>query len=123
MVISPLNSVPKKESEDRRIILDLSFGEFEESVNGHIDKAYYLGNPIKVSYPSVDSLVELIRVKGQGCHCFKRDLKRAYRQIPCCPGDWHLVGFSWKNHIFFDKSSFYGFTVRRIYLSTGDKCG
>ena len=29
MVISPLNSVPKKESEDRRIILDLSFGEFE----------------------------------------------------------------------------------------------
>jgi hypothetical protein len=37
MVISPLNSVPKKESEDRRIILDLSFGEFEESVNGHIE--------------------------------------------------------------------------------------
>ena len=74
-----------------------------KSVNGHIDKDYYLGNPIKVSYPSVDSLVELIRVKGQGCHCFKRDLKRAYRQIPCCPGDWHLVGFSWKNHIFFDR--------------------
>jgi hypothetical protein len=47
--------------------------------------------------------VELIRVKGQGCHCFKRDLKRAYRQIPCCPGDWHLVGFSGKNHIFFDR--------------------
>jgi hypothetical protein len=37
MVISPLNSVPKKESEDRWIILDFSFGEFEESVNGHID--------------------------------------------------------------------------------------
>jgi hypothetical protein len=34
MVISPLNSVPKKESEDRSIILDLSFGEFEESVSG-----------------------------------------------------------------------------------------
>jgi hypothetical protein len=30
MAISPPNSVPKKESEDRRIILDLSFGEFEE---------------------------------------------------------------------------------------------
>jgi hypothetical protein len=27
MVISPLNAVPKKESEDRRIILYLSFGE------------------------------------------------------------------------------------------------
>jgi hypothetical protein len=33
MVITPLNYVPKKESEDRWIILDLSFGEFEESVN------------------------------------------------------------------------------------------
>ncbi|VDI35777.1 Hypothetical predicted protein [Mytilus galloprovincialis] len=51
----------------------------------------------------VDSLVELIRRKGSGSLCFKRDLKRAYRQIPICPGDWHLVGFSWENHIFFDR--------------------
>ena len=103
IVISPLNSVPKRDSDERRIILDLSFGEFSESVNGHICKDSYMGNPIKVVYPSIDSLVELIRIKGPGCQCFKRDLKRAYRQIPCCPGDWHLVGFSWKGHIFFDR--------------------
>ncbi|VDI40411.1 Hypothetical predicted protein [Mytilus galloprovincialis] len=104
MVISPLNSVPKKDTLDRRVILDLSFGvDGEDSVNSHISKDLYLGNPIKVSYPSVDSLVELIRRKGSGSLCFKRDLKRAYRQIPICPGDWHLVGFSWENHIFFDR--------------------
>ncbi|CAG2239461.1 unnamed protein product [Mytilus edulis] len=104
MVISPLNSVPKKDTIDRRVILDLSFGvDGEDSVNSHISKDLYLGNPIKVSYPSVDSLVELIRRKGSGSLCFKRDLKRAYRQIPICPGDWHLVGFSWENHIFFDR--------------------
>ncbi|CAC5422080.1 unnamed protein product [Mytilus coruscus] len=103
MVISPLNSVPKKDTLDRRVILDLSFGvDGEDSVNSHICKDLYLGNPIKVSHPSVDSLVELIRRKGSGSLCFKRDLKRAYRQIPICPGDWHLVGFSWENHIFFD---------------------
>ncbi|XP_071176474.1 uncharacterized protein [Mytilus edulis] len=104
MVISPLNSVPKKDTLDRRVILDLSFGvDGEDSVNSHISKDLYLGNPIKVSYPSVDSLVELIRRKGSGSLCFKRDLKRAYRQITICPGDWHLVGFSWENHIFFDR--------------------
>ncbi|CAC5377118.1 unnamed protein product [Mytilus coruscus] len=65
MVISPLNSVPKKDTLDRRVILDLSFGvDGEDSVNSHICKDLYLGNPIKVTYPSVDSLVELIRRKG-----------------------------------------------------------
>ncbi|CAC5397559.1 unnamed protein product [Mytilus coruscus] len=92
MVISPLNSVPKKDTLDR-----------EDSVNSHISKDLYLGNPIKISYPSVDSLVELIRRKGSGSLCFQRDLKRTYRHIPICPGDWHLVGFSWDNHIFFDR--------------------
>ena len=106
LVISPLNSVPKKDSEDRRIILDLSFSENDMndgSVNSHICKDLYLGQPVKVTYPSVDSLVELIRRKGSGCLCFKRDLKRAYHQIPICPGDWNLVGFSWNGHIFFDR--------------------
>ncbi|CAC5384078.1 unnamed protein product [Mytilus coruscus] len=104
MVISPLNSVPKKDTLDRRVILDLSFGvNVEDSVNSHIYKDLYLGNPIKVSYPTVDSLVELIRRKRSGSSCFKRDLKRAYRQIPICPGDCHLVGFSWENHFFFDR--------------------
>ncbi|CAC5407176.1 unnamed protein product [Mytilus coruscus] len=110
MVISPLNSVPKKDTLDRRVILDLSFDvDGEDSVNSHICKDLYLGNPIKVSYPSVDSLVELIRRKGSGSLCFKRDLKRAYRQIPIRPGDWHLVGFSWENHIFFDRVLSMGF--------------
>ena len=117
MVISPLNSVPKKDSDERRVILDLSFSETGDSVNSHILKDSYLGSPVKVSYPSVDDLVELIRLKGSGCCCFKRDLRRAYRQVPCCPGDWHLVGFSWNNHIFFNRI-IYGAQVCGIYLPT-----
>ncbi|CAG2198093.1 unnamed protein product [Mytilus edulis] len=43
MVISPLNSVPKKDTLDRRVILDLSFGvDGEDSVNSHISKDLYL---------------------------------------------------------------------------------
>jgi hypothetical protein len=34
---------------------------------------------------------------------FKKDLKRAYRQIPVCPGDIHFIGFSWENCLFVDR--------------------
>ncbi len=37
--------------------------------------------------------MDLIRLKGQGCSLFKRDLKRAYRQLPVCPGDYNLLGY------------------------------
>ncbi|CAG2242970.1 unnamed protein product [Mytilus edulis] len=40
--------------------------------------------------------------KGSGSHLFKRDLARAYRQIPIDIGDTFLVGFAWNGHIFFD---------------------
>jgi hypothetical protein len=100
--LSPLNSVPKKDSVDRRVILDLSFPA-GSATNDGIQKDWYLGEPVKLTYPSVDSFVELIKRKGRGCLLFKRDLKRAYRQIPIDPGDLHLVGFCWKDHIFLDR--------------------
>ena len=34
---------------------------------------------------------------------FKKDLKWAYRQIPLCPDDLHLVGFQWEDAIFVDR--------------------
>ena len=34
---------------------------------------------------------------------FKKDLKRAYRQFPICPGDVHLVGFQWNGYLFTDR--------------------
>lgn len=103
ITMSPLNTVPKKDCEERRVILDLSFPRNMGSVNDGIDKDYYLGEKIKLSYPSVDSLVEIIKKFGRGCLLFKRDLRKFYRQIPLCPGDIHLLGYNWKNHIFLDR--------------------
>ena len=40
--LSPLNSVPKKDSEDRRISLDLSFPK-GYSINDYVSKDFYLG--------------------------------------------------------------------------------
>ena len=45
-VVSPLNSVPKKDSNERRVILDLSFPK-GTSINDAIPKYYYLGEYCK----------------------------------------------------------------------------
>ncbi|CAG2206966.1 unnamed protein product [Mytilus edulis] len=75
LILSPLNSVPKADSEERRVIMDLSFPK-GNSVNDCIDKNEYLGNKVDLHYPNVDKLVEIIKKKGPQCHIFKRDLRR-----------------------------------------------
>ena len=102
LTLSPLNSVPKSNSTERRIIMDLSFPK-GHSVNDCIDKHDYLGERVDLHYPNVDNLVDIIKQKGPHCHIFKRDLRRAYRQIPLDPKNYNLVGFSWRQHIFVDK--------------------
>lgn len=102
VAISQLNSVPKKGGLERRVILDLSFPA-GSSVNDGISKIEYLGEEIGLMYPNVDNLADLIRQKGQGCHLYKRNLRRAYRQFPVDPGDIHLLGFSWRGKLFLDR--------------------
>ena len=59
IALSPLNSVPKTYSSERRATVHLSFPE-GESVNFGILKDEYLGNKISVSYPKVDDFINLI---------------------------------------------------------------
>jgi len=101
IALSPLNSLPKKGTTDRRVITDLSFPE-GYSVNAGIDKDSYLGVDIKTKYPTVDHIVALIVKKGQGCELFKRDMRKAFRQIRVDPGDIHLLSFRWKGAIYSD---------------------
>ena len=100
LFISPLNSVPKKDNE-RRVILDLSYPR-NSSINDFIVKDEYLGEKTEIIFPKVDDFVELIKQKGRGCLLFKKDLRRAYRQISIDPGDYSLVAFIWGKHIFCD---------------------
>jgi len=98
---SPINSIPKAGSDDRRFITDLSFPR-GSSINDGILKDSYLGEYFKLSYPTVDVLVSMIKVKGPGSFLYKRDLSRAYRQFPLDPGDIHLQGIYWRNEFFID---------------------
>ena len=102
LVVSPLNSVEKADGVSRRVILDLSFPG-PGSVNSCIDMSDYQGEEIQLQYPGVDSLVAFINQLGPGCLLFKRDLSRAYRQIPIDGGDVAKLGYEWEGHLFADR--------------------
>ena len=104
VVVSPLNTCPKKDTTERRIIGDLSFPKKNPhlSVNGGIDKYSYLGEKVNLRYPSISDLVHMVIKKGPGCALYKRDLRRAYRQIPVDPGDLQFLVYKWKGALYVD---------------------
>jgi hypothetical protein len=102
VVVSPLNSREKKDTTERRIILDLTYPGVD-SVNMGIPKDEYRGEKIVLKYPTVDDFGMLIRKKGVGCVLFKRDLKKAYRQIPVDPRDIPKLAYRWKGKLYMDR--------------------
>ena len=100
LVCSPLQTVPKGGSSTRRVVMDLSFPP-DRSVNSAIPLNTYLDSPFKLRLPGIDRLCELILSKGRGCLIYKKDLQRAYRQIPIDPRDYHLLGFNFDNQFYF----------------------
>ena len=100
-VVSPLNTVPKRDSAERRVIVDLSW-PCGTSVNDGIPSDSFLGEPISLSYPTIDSIVGAVISLGPGCLLYQRDLKKAYRQFPVDPKDYHLLGCTWDNQFYFD---------------------
>ena len=107
--ISPLNTRDKKDSSEKRVILDLSFPE-GTAINEGIDKLKYLGVDIEWKLPTVDTLVEIMMSKGVGCLLFKRDLKRYYRQIFVDPADVAKLGYYLDDLLFFDTTLPMGLT-------------
>ena len=101
LTYSPFQTVPKKGTEERRVVCDLSF-PWGKSVNDGIPCGTYLGEESHITYPKVDNLVSIIKKHGQGCLMWKRDLKSAYRQLPLDPHDYHLLAYTWRGLIYID---------------------
>ena len=101
-VVSSLNTVPKRDSAERRVIVDLSW-PCGTSVNDGIPSDSFLGEPISLTYPTIDSIVDAVISLGPGCLLYKRDLKKAYRPFLVDPKDYHLLGYTWDNQFYFDK--------------------
>jgi len=64
----------------------------------------YLNQPFKLRLPGIDCLVEFVNAKGPGCLVFKKDLKRAFRQILIDPADCPLLGTCIDDGLYFHTS-------------------
>ena len=113
--ISPLDTRPKKDTEELRIILNLSYPVKGGSVNDGIDKKFFMEEKIELSYPTTDDLAKIVVKKGRGCKIFKRDLSQAYKQFFYCPGDIHLLGFIIEDEIYFDITLCMGAASSALY--------
>ncbi len=86
--VNALLTRPKKDSNDRRVIMDLSWPHSPlKSVNGGTPRDTYLGRPYKLGLPSPAELCAYIRQAGPGAYLYAADVARAYRQMPLCPKD------------------------------------
>ena len=101
--LSPINSVPKKDSESRRFIMDLSMPK-DNSINDGIEKDSYLDQCEKLTLPSIDQLVSRVMelAKLGRVKLFKVDLACGYRQFFICPKDINLLGYDYKGKFYFD---------------------
>lgn len=100
--ISPLMTRAKKGSNDRRIIIDLSFPQFS-SVNDGIDPQNHLGLNITYSLPTIADLITQLQLNGKGAFLWKADLRRAYRQIRIDPIDSPFLGIKVGSDIYIDR--------------------
>ena len=100
LMTTPLQIATSKFGKPR-VVFDLSFPE-GSSVNSGIPKDTYLNKPYSLPLPGTDTLQALIRTKGHGCHLFKKDLSRTYRQLRVDPCDYSYLGFTHNGLLYFD---------------------
>ena len=98
---SPLLTVPKKESEKRRVVIDLSFPE-GHSVNSGIAKNFFQGAEFNYTLPTVHDLASQVVRNGPGSYLWKADLERAYRQLRSGPLDYPLMCLSHRGEYYID---------------------
>ena len=99
--VNPLMSRPKRDSEQSRVILDLSYPE-GQSVNAGIPSGWLDGEEFKMKLPGPWDLADEICRLGRGALLYKVDLSRAYRQLRSCPLDWPLLTMGWEGQYFVD---------------------
>ena len=83
-IVFLLKTVPKRDSSKRRVIVNFSW-PCGHSVNHGIPRESFLGDPLDLTYPTIDAIVDAVVSLGRGCLLYKQDLRKAYRQFPVDP--------------------------------------
>ena len=88
--VSPILTIPKKDSDKRGVVIDLSFPE-GFGVNSGIAKNFVQGYDLSYSLPTPHDLAQQVIENGPGCYLWKADLERAYCQLRSDPLDYPLM--------------------------------
>ena len=99
--VSPFMSREKPDSDNRRIIIDLSWplGAF---VNNFTKSNVYLNTVYKLQYPTIDNIISTLIKSGPGTLLYKVDLSRVFRQLRIDPIDYNLLCLKWGSKYFSD---------------------
>lgn len=105
--LSPLMTRPKRESDKRRVIVDMSFPT-GLAVNDGINISSIYGRDTTYTLPSIKDLATLIQRAPSKSWIWKADLARAYRQLRVDPIDTPLLGFGIDSTTYIDLCPSFG---------------
>lgn len=94
--VSPIGIVPMSNGA-WRLITNLSFPP-GNSIHDFISEEH-----CKVTYSSLDNIVEVMYHLGVGAKIAKVDIKSAFRLLPVHPADFELLGIQYNNNFYIDK--------------------
>ena len=94
---SPIDIVPKKTTNEVRLIQHLSYPS-GFSVNDNIPD-----DCSAVYYATINQAVKIVQRLGVGCFMAKTDIKSAFRIIPIHSQDYSLLGIKWADKYYFDR--------------------
>ena len=112
---SPLMTRPKKDSDNRRVIVDLSWPD-GAAVNDGIPTDWYLDGPANIRLPTVEYMEQRILSLGPGAFLYKTDLARGYRQLRVDPTDWPLLGFTHNGVFYMDVCPPFGLRSSALFM-------
>lgn len=104
---SPLMTRPKRDTDSRRVIVDLSFPQ-GSAVNDGINIKSIYGRDTSYTLPTIGDLTEKVKQIGPSAWIWKADLARAYRQLRVDPLDAPLLGLAFNNNIYLDLCPSFG---------------
>ena len=112
---SPLMSRPKPNSEERRIIVDLSFPE--GGINAHIHKNQIDGIQVDHNLPTIKDALEIIHDYGADrAYMSAIDISRAYRNFRTTPEDWPLLAIFYNGQYYSDLALPFGARMSSYYM-------
>ena len=101
-IVGPFDSPPganlRKTPGEFRMIHHISYSK-GASINDSIPPEFS-----SVNYASVDDAISLIQRQGKGCAMAKADVRSVFPIVPVHPSDYPLLGFQWKEKLYYDKT-------------------